>query len=143
MDIQKCSGPKIQKARLRIAPEGYTFIDLIMASTILLMLLLGIGHLILSSSLMKFRGDIKLASAEMASTKLEEIRATLKDKGGEEGEPGSESLSLPWIETAFDRKWRIVDTGEEMIRIEVECYLRSDPCRKVRMALYFSRRLGF
>ena len=143
MDIIKDSRLRGKKQRKIFIQTGYTFIDLIIASSIMLFLLIGIGQLILHSEMLKFRSDVKLAAAQMASSKLEEIRSSLNRNNITERVQENESIHVPWLKTPFSRNWRIVDSGKDIVRIEVECFLQSDHQRKTRLALHYSRRLGF
>ncbi|MFC2156834.1 hypothetical protein ACFLT9_03255 [Acidobacteriota bacterium] len=137
--------PRVQrKAQQKLFSQaGYTFIDLIIASSILFFLLIAIGQLILHSETLKFRSDIKLKTAQMASSKLEEIRSSLNRNSVTKGTQDNETIHVPWLKTPFSRNWSIVGTGEDICRIEIECFLQSDMKRNIRLALYYSRRLGF
>jgi Tfp pilus assembly protein PilV len=123
--------------------KGFTLIELLISFTIVIILVMGAAQLTIHSLFVKRRSDIALRSAELASSKLEYLKA-LPFESEELGQgfsvdqlqyfPGSEN---------YQRKWQIDEISSRLKRIEIECNSESCPKKGVRLVLFYSRELGF
>lgn len=123
--------------------KGFTLIEILISFTIVVILVMGAAQLTIHSLFVKRRSDMTVRSAELASSKLEYLKALpFESQELAEGfsvdqiqeEPGSEN---------YQRKWQIHDISSHLKRIEIECSSESCPQKGVRVVLFYSRELGF
>jgi len=116
------------------------------SSAIIFFLLLGMGQLICNTTLFKLRADDGLFAAELASSKLEELRGLFHmDNSLQTGE-FSEIIELQGnhgSSKSFLRSWSIVETDPEILTVIVECAPVHIPRKKTLLILPLSKALGF
>ena len=133
----------IRDQRIKSVPQGFTLIELLVSFSIILFLILGTAQLILYSMNAKQRSDFSTKSVELASSKLEYLKSIPFDS--QELEEGSrrESLRGDSLRGVYLRNWNILDMSSDMKKIEMECYSEQCPQKRTRIALLYSRILGF
>lgn len=132
------------KQRFRLKRDsGFGLIDLMIASSIIFFLLLGIGQLICNSMLFKARADDGVFAAELASSKLEELRGLFYSEGGLENGEFNETIKLNGSAKNFLSTWTIMEIDPGIQTVTVECAPAGLPQKKTRLLLYMNRRLRF
>ncbi len=104
---------------------------------------MGAAQLTIHSLFVKRRSDVAVRSAELASSKLEYLKALPFE--GEELQEGF-SVDNPQDTSGneiYQRKWEIYDVSAHLKRIEIECSSESYPTKGARVALFYSGKLGF
>jgi Tfp pilus assembly protein PilV len=123
--------------------KGFTLIELLISFTIVVMLVIGAAQLTIHSMFVKRRSDIAVRSAELASAKLEYLKALPF-----ESEELAEGFSVDQFQDApgsehYQRMWQVHEVSSHLKRIEIECSSESCPKKGVRLVLLYSRELGF
>ncbi len=123
--------------------RGFTLIELLISFAIVIILVMGAAQLTIHSLFVKRRSDIAVRSAELASSKLEYLKA-LPFESEELGQGFSvdELYDSQGSET-YQRKWQIDEVSSRLKRVEIECSSGSYPKKGVRLVLFYSRELGF
>jgi prepilin-type N-terminal cleavage/methylation domain-containing protein len=123
--------------------KGFTLIELLISFTILVILVTGAAQLTIHSVFVKRRSDIAVRSAELASAKLEYLKALpFESEELAEGSSVDRFQDIPRSES-YQRKWQIYEVSSNLKRIEIECNSESCPKKGVRLALLYSREMGF
>jgi Tfp pilus assembly protein PilV len=123
--------------------RGFTLIELIISFTIIIVLLLGAAQLTIHSLFVKRRSDISVKSAELASSKLEHLKALpFESEELGDGYSADRIQGAPGKEQ-YLRKWHIHEVSLHLKRVEIECISESNPKKGIRMVLYYSRELDF
>jgi len=123
--------------------RGFTLIELLISFTIVIILVMGAAQLTIHSLFVKRRSDIAVRAAELASSKLEYLKALpFESKELGQGFSVDELQDSPGREN-YQRKWQIDEVSSRLKRIEIECNSESCPTKGVRLVLFCSRELGF
>jgi prepilin-type N-terminal cleavage/methylation domain-containing protein len=123
--------------------KGFTLIELLISFTILVILVTGAAQLTIHSVFVKRRSDIAVRSAELASAKLEYLKALpFESEELAEGSSVDRFQDIPRSES-YQRKWQIYEVSSNLKRIEIECNSESCPKKGVRLVLLYSREMGF
>jgi Tfp pilus assembly protein PilV len=129
--------------RKKMKLRGFTLIELLISFTIIIILVMGAAQLTIHSLFVKRRSDIAVRSAELASSKLEYLKA-LPFESEELGQGFSvDQLKDSAGSENYQRKWQIDEVSPRLKRIEIECSSESCPKKGVRLVLLCSRELGF
>ncbi len=129
--------------RCQAGSKGLTLIELLISFAIVVILVMGAAQMTIHSLLVKRRSDLSVASAEMASSKLEYLKG-LPFESAELGVGFTiERLQDDRGNEYFQRRWQIHDVSPHLKRIEMECYAESCPKKGMRVVLFSSRELGF
>jgi Tfp pilus assembly protein PilV len=129
--------------RKKMKLRGFTLIELLISFTIIIILVMGAAQLTIHSLFVKRRSDIAVRSAELASSKLEYLKA-LQFESEELGQGFSvDQLKDSAGSENYQRKWQIDEVSPRLKRIEIECSSESCPKKGVRLVLLCSRELGF
>lgn len=122
---------------------GFTLIEVLVSSSLIMFLLLSITQLILYSLLVKNRTDWGRISSELASSKLEYFKSlSFENQELQEGTT-EERLKEKNTHKIFKIKWKIKDLNESLKKVEIVCYPDSALSKKVELILYISKELGF
>jgi len=122
---------------------GFSLIDLLIASTLVLILLLGLAQILLYSRLSSFHSDSRLQSTILASRQMERIRPfSFSDADLQNGSLFSTILP-DGLERPFLLQWNIREESPDLKAITLECYPKGRPEKAVRLFLYLHRRLGY
>lgn len=123
--------------------HGVTLIEVLLSSSIVILLIMGLAQLTLHSLYVKRIADYRLRSAELASSKLEHLKSLPFDSAELDESTREESIHVKGHQGHYQRVWTIEDISLDMKKIEIECYFENYPKRKIRLALFLSRELGF
>lgn len=134
---------ELLELRVKYRPKGFTLLEFLISFALVSILLMGAAQLTLHSLITKKTSDCSVESAELASSKLEQLRSLLH----ENIEPGeidtSEMIKSLRRNEMFYRGWRIEDVSDSIKKIEMECYAESRPHKSVHLVLFCLRELGF
>lgn len=123
--------------------HGVTLIEVLLSSSIVILLIMGLAQLTLHSLYVKRIADYRLRSAELAASKLEYLKSFPFDSTELAEGTKEESIHVKGHQGHYRRVWTIEDVSLDMKKIEMECTFEDYPKRKMRLVLYLSRELGF
>jgi len=123
--------------------SGFSMIELLIAMSITSILILGTAQLTLHSIHLKRKSDCLVRAAELASTTLEHFKSLPYDSMELEDAEYEESIEDERTNHLFFRSWTIRRVSASLKKIEVDCFAKNYPRKKMRAALFFSRELGF
>lgn len=127
----------------RLNQRGFSLVELLISSAIVLFLIVGTAQLALHSLVVKRRADCNLKTAELASSKLEYLKSLPYESDELKEGLQTETLRGEGPFDIFRREWKIQDISWNMKRVEIESFSESYPQKKTRMVLFLSRELGF
>lgn len=122
--------------------SGYSLIELLIASSLLIIMIIGTGQMILLSWRFKMRADAASEAADLASSRVEALRPNLTNNSGIS--LGSDVV-VPSGRTkmAFDLTWSTKDHSPGLRVLEIHCSPRSLPQKGTSLMVYLSATLGF
>jgi Tfp pilus assembly protein PilV len=123
--------------------DGFSMIDLLIAMSITSVLILGTAQMTLHSFHLKHKSDCLVRAAELASTALEHFKSLPFESTELEEIDYEESIPDERSDHLFLRGWTIRSASASLKRIEMECYAKNHPRKKMRAVLFLSRELGF
>jgi len=123
--------------------SGFSMIELLIAMSITSILILGTAQLTLHSIHLKRKSDCLVRAAELASTTLEHFKSLPYDSMELEDSEYEETIEDGRSNHLFFRGWTIRRISTSLKRIEVDCFAKNHPRKRMRAALFFSRELGF
>jgi len=122
--------------------KGLTFIEVMVSLFIFSVLVLGTSQLILHSIIVQERCTNRLASLETAANKIEHLKSLAFDHD-ELREGLREEEIDKYDNKTFLLSITIEDISENMKRIEVSSSVKGKKDKKITLALYLSREIGF
>lgn len=123
--------------------SGFSLIDLLVASALIAILVLGLGQILLYSRLSAFHSDSRLQSAVLASRRLELFRSFSFTAGDLQDGTDSEVNLSDGMDRPFVVRWTVSDESPELKAVSLQCFPAGRPERAVRFFLYLDQRLGF
>jgi prepilin-type N-terminal cleavage/methylation domain-containing protein len=123
--------------------SGFSLIELLIAMSITSILILGTAQLTLYSIHLKRKSDCLVRAAELASTTLEHFKSLPYDSMELEDAEYEESIEDERSNHLFFQGWTIRRVSASLKKIEVDCFAKNYPRKKMRAALFFSKELGF
>lgn len=123
--------------------SGFSLIELLITMTIISIFILGTAQLTLHSIHLKCKSDCLVRAAELASTTLEHFKSLPYDSLELEDAQYEETIEDERLNHLFFRGWTVRRVSSSMKRIEVDCFAKNHPRKRMRAALLLSRELGF
>lgn len=122
---------------------GFSLIEFLISLTLFTIVIMSTAQVIIYSFLVKRQADINLHLTRLASFKLEYFKS-LPYESLELGEgQGIDSLKEEDSQEIFHRKWEICEISSSLKMIKIEIFSKNNPQKKVRLALFLSKELGF
>ena len=125
------------------ARTGFSMIELLIAMTITCIFILGTAQLTLHSIQLKRKSDCLVRAAELASMMLENFKSLPYDSIELEDVDLSETIDDDRSNHAFLQSFAIQEVSPSLKRVEMECYAKNYPRKRMRVVIYLSRELGF
>ncbi len=122
---------------------GYSLIELLVAMSITSILILGTVQLTLHSIHLKHKSDCLVRAAELASMALEHFKSFSYDSPELEDADYEEIIKDDRSNHQFFRDMTIRTVSVSLKRVEVECFAKNYPRKRMRTVLLLSRELGF
>ena len=134
---KKCGRlPRQKKCR------GYSLIELLIASSLLIIVIIGTGQMVLLSWRFKMRSDAATAAADLAASRVEALRPHLiKDLGAVDG--SAEVLAPGQSKLAYDLTWTADYHSPGLASLEMQCTPRILSQKRTLLKVYISSTLGF
>ena len=128
--------PRQKKSR------GYSLIELLIASSLLIIVILGTGQMVLLSWRFKMRSDAATAAADLAASRVEALRPLLiKDMGAVDG--SAEVLAPGQSKLAYDLTWTADYHSPGLMALEMHCTPQILSEKSTFLKVYISSTLGF
>lgn len=127
----------------RMEEIGYSLIELLVAMSITSILILGTVQLTLHSIHLKHKSDCLVRAAELASMALEHFKSFSYDSPELEDADYEEIIKDDRSNHQFFRDMTIRTVSVSLKRVEVECFAKNYPRKRMRTVLLLSRELGF
>lgn len=118
-------------------------IELLVAMSITSIFILGTAQLTLHSIHLKRKSDCLVRAAELASAVLERFKSFPYDSMELEDDDYQEIIDDERSNHLFLRGWTIRRVSSSLTRIEMDCYAKNHPRKRIRTVLVLSRELGF
>jgi type II secretory pathway pseudopilin PulG len=122
---------------------GFSLIELLVSSSIIMLLILGTSQALLYAILVKSRVRAQITATELAKAKLEYFKSLAFESLELQPNSWEEIISQPNIPLRYQLKGKITNESNRMKRIEIECNSALHPQKSTRIALLISRQLGF
>jgi prepilin-type N-terminal cleavage/methylation domain-containing protein len=124
-------------------PKGTTFIEVMVSLFIFSVLILGTYQLILYSVIVQNRCRNRLASLELAANKIEYLKSLVFDHAELREGLQEEEISKDENKITFLLSITIKNISRNMKRIEVSSSVKGKKDKKITLAVYMSREIGF
>ena len=122
--------------------KGFSLIELLIAASLLLIVILGAGQMVILSWHYKLRSEAAAASARLAADKVESLRAPLLDgEGGDSA--GCDKIDQSHPPLSFSLSWSARQEAPGLQGLEIMCVPGNLPTKKTEILVYLSAPLGF
>ena len=122
--------------------RGYSLLELLIASSLLIIAIMGTGQMILLSWRFKMGSDASSAAADLAASRAESLRPILMDGAG--AAAGSARVNPAGkAGLAYDLSWSAAERASGLWEMDICCTPRSLPRKNARLKIYVSALLGF
>lgn len=123
--------------------SGFSLIEMLISSALILFLFSGVAQLIISSLVAKRNAEFHLAAASLATSKLEYFKSLpFEDPALTKGEY-FEAARIGFSKEIFWSEWNIGDIDEGMKKVVIKISRPSDPRKRVVFMLLLCRELEF
>lgn len=143
--MESCRGNSMKDSNQdpRQRSQGFSLLELLLSSTLTIILILGSAQLFFLTFQVKQRANDHLSTIRHLSTHLETLKSYPHDSP--ELDSGDNSLYIKDESTHRDYliEWTITRESSDLKSIVIECAVANHPERKSRTVLYVSRSLGF
>ena len=123
--------------------NGFSFIELLVASVIIFSLIMGTAQLTIHSMMLKKWSDHRMNASTIISSQLEQLKSQFFSRA--ECQEGFYNASIKGQagNQPFILEWTIQSIPVGMKSIELRCFPESSPQRETRLLVYLSDELGF
>lgn len=123
--------------------QGFSLIELLLASSLAIFLLLGSAQLLFHTHQTRSRANHHLNSLKLVSARLESLRSCSHDSL--ELSEGKSTINIKDESShrSYQLDWTIKEVSPDIKSALVECSVLDHPEQKTRVILYISRTLGF
>jgi prepilin-type N-terminal cleavage/methylation domain-containing protein len=124
-------------------PHGFSFIELLISSTIILLLILGTAQALIYSIFIKSKVHAYITATELAKTRLEYFKSLAFEDLELQPTVWTETISQSNNQSRYQIKGKISGESTSLKRIEIECHSDLHPQKRMRVVLLISKQLGF
>jgi len=122
---------------------GFSLIELLISSSLILFLITGTAQLLGLSLTAKRNADFHFLAARLASSRLEQLKSLPHDSEVLKAGVHEEVISDPSSPEVFRIAWRVEDKDENSKKVVLEFFSQNKPKRKAVFCLLLSRELEF
>ncbi|MDH7513950.1 MAG: prepilin-type N-terminal cleavage/methylation domain-containing protein [Clostridiales bacterium] len=123
--------------------SGFSLIEMLISSALILFLLSGATQLIMTSLVAKRNAEFQLTASSLAASKLEYFKSLpFEDPALKKGEY-SEAARIGFSKEILLCEWRIADIDERMKKVVIKISRQKSSQKKVALVLLFCRDLEF
>jgi prepilin-type N-terminal cleavage/methylation domain-containing protein len=123
--------------------RGFSLIELLISSALLLVLIIGTAQLLGLSLAAKRNGEFQLRATRAASSRLEGFKSIPYESAALEAGNHEEHVHDPAFPGRYRIVWRVEDPDEDLKKITLEFLSVDKPRRKASFCLLLCRELEF
>jgi prepilin-type N-terminal cleavage/methylation domain-containing protein len=123
--------------------KGFSLIELLISSSLLLFLLVGTAELLGLSLAAKKNGEFLFRAARVASSQLEHLKSVPYDSAELEAGRHEQDTDDPAFPERCRVVWRVDDLDENLKKVVLESYSPNKPGRRAEFCLLLCRELEF
>jgi Tfp pilus assembly protein PilV len=137
-----CRDTKVSEGAGGGRARGYSLLELLIASSLLIIAIIGTGQMILLSWRFKMGSEAASEAADLAVSRAESLRPALMEGSGTAA--GSAHVNPAGkAGLAYDLSWSAAERTSGFWEMEICCTPRSLPRKNARLKVYVSALLGF
>ncbi len=129
--------------RQKTSVRGFSMIELLISSSLILILITGTAQLLILSLSAGRTADSHFTAARLASSRLEEFKSLSFDDIGLRAGAYEEFASDPASPEKFVMTWRIEDREENLKKIVLGVHPQGQPQRRTAFCLLLCKELEF
>jgi prepilin-type N-terminal cleavage/methylation domain-containing protein len=123
--------------------KGFSLIELLISSTLILFLIAGTAQLLGLSLVAKRNADFHFRAARLASSRLEHLKSLPYDGPDLEAGGHMEDITDPTSPESYRIAWRVEDLDQDLKKVVLDFYSPDKPRRKAVFCLLLCRELEF
>jgi prepilin-type N-terminal cleavage/methylation domain-containing protein len=123
--------------------RGFSLIEVLVAMTLALLLVVGAAELLTLSLWAKRKGDITAALTHALTARLETLKSRPFEDGALSAGEHAETVRGEPGNCLIAEEWGVTDDGDRMKRIELKVRCAGRPGPETTAVLFMSRDLGF
>jgi prepilin-type N-terminal cleavage/methylation domain-containing protein len=123
--------------------RGFSLIELLISSSLILFLIAGTAQLLIISLVAKRTADSHFTAVRRASSRLEELKSLAFDDESLNAGSHEEEIADPASSDKFTIHWRVEDIDENLKKIVLAIHPQEKPQRRTAFCLLLCRELEF
>jgi prepilin-type N-terminal cleavage/methylation domain-containing protein len=123
--------------------RGFSLIELLISSSLILFLITGTAQLLIFSLAAKRTADAHFTAVRRASSRLEEFKSLAFDDESLNAGSHEEEIADPASSDKFMIRWRVEDIDENLKKIVLAIHPQGKPQRRTAFCLLLCRELEF
>jgi prepilin-type N-terminal cleavage/methylation domain-containing protein len=123
--------------------KGFSLIELLISSTLILFLIAGTAQLLGLSLVAKRNADFHFRAARLASSRLEHLKSLPHDSADLKAGVHEEAINDPTSPESYRIAWRVEDLDQDLKKVVLDFYSPDKPRRKAVFCLLLCRELEF
>ena len=123
--------------------KGFSLIELLISSSLILFLIAGTAQLLGLSLVAKRNADFHFRAARLASSRLEHLKSVPHDSDELKAGVHEEIVNDPTSPETFHIIWRVEDLDSSLKKVVLDFYSPNRPRRKAVFCLLLCRELEF
>lgn len=123
--------------------KGFSLIELLISSTLILFLIAGTAQLLGLSLVAKRNADFHFRAARLASSRLEHLKSLPHDSADLKAGGHMEDITDPTSPESYRIAWRVEDLDQDLKKVVLDFYSPDKPRRKAVFCLLLCRKLEF
>jgi len=127
----------------KMGRRGFSLIELLISSSLILFLITGTAQLLIFSLAAKRTADSHFTAVRRASSRLEEFKSLPFDDENLKAGTYEEFVADPASPEIFAIRWRVEDVEENLKKIVLAIHPRGKPQRRTAFCLLLCRELEF
>jgi Tfp pilus assembly protein PilV len=128
---------------LKTGRVGFSLIELLISSSLILILIAGTAQLLILSLAAKRTADSHFAAVRRAASRLEELKSLSFDDEDLKAGTYEGFVADPASPEIFTIRWQVEDVEENLKKIVLAIHPQSKPQRRTAFCLLLSRELEF
>jgi prepilin-type N-terminal cleavage/methylation domain-containing protein len=128
---------------MKMKKDGFSLIELLISSSLILFLIGGAAQLLALSAAAKRSAEFHFQAARLASSRLEQLKTHPCEGPDLEAGVHEELVVDPYSKEPFRLGWSVEDLDENLKKVVLELAAEAKPRRKAVFCLLISRELEF
>jgi prepilin-type N-terminal cleavage/methylation domain-containing protein len=128
---------------MKTKKKGFSLIEFLIASSLILFLIAGTAQLLGLSLAAKRNADFHFRAARLASSRLESLKSLPHDSPDLKAGAHEEAVIDPSSPETFQMAWRVEDIDQSLKKVALEFFSPIKPQKKAVFCLLLCRELEF